>query len=433
MPPEVTFEPPNDAERRYVEALLAALKAGDFAAFERDSLPPPYLDTPGLPDREAHARREARERREMFDRFAGRVDGVRRWDVMSSSGRRHVTAILRATDPTDRDVQLRCEVAGTTGARPLAPSLTYASTERPVEAIDREHIDRIVAALVAVDWAAYDGLTPGPSAPREHKRDYFDLFARKVGGLRSVTGRVDFLGHQTFDLVLDGRDPGAPHLTLSLTAWPRDGRKVFTASWLLEHGFDYMPIENTRNERTRQRLAEEEAQEKIDQAARVRAATRAVRLQKSASDEEILGVLKRWNDTIAAGDYETALEMVAYRDGWARGEELRDFIADLDIGDNRPGPHRVTPFATAGELRPPLKPGEMSRGFLWPDISVSRHGDEVHASFTPPLDGYWAPFFVQFEAVDVDGMWVLDADVSGFASMFAALGGKQRPRNARAI
>ncbi len=281
------------------------------------------------------------------------------------------------------------------------PHLTEAPTDRPVDPVDRAHIDRIVAALVAKDWEAYRRLTSGPVGTIG-ARDFFDLFAWKVAGLKRVTCRDDSNLRQ-FSLVLQSRKFNGPDLSLNLYRSGNGAAAAFSAGILLENGFDFGPMQA-------EIIGDKFLRGTARQTARVWAATKAVRIPQSATDEEILSVLKRWNDTLAAGDYQAALDMAACEEGWTSGDELRRYVETFETGDARKPPHRVTELATARDPRPPWPPGELRRGLMWPEHSVHRDDGKVEAVFTPPLDGFWAPFFVWFELVPVENdMWVLDA------------------------
>ncbi|QKD02965.1 hypothetical protein EB235_16845 [Mesorhizobium loti R88b] len=128
--------------------------------------------------------------------------------------------------------------------------------------------------------------------------------------------------------------------------------------------------------------------------------TALVRFAQDASDEDILAVVRRWSDTLAAEDYEGALAMVHAPDWTA------DLLQRTIAGYGHPEPaervHKVTPLASARYY-----PGDEPVNNPWPRHKVDRDtlpDGEPYISvwFDMPLDGYWSDVTATFD-LDRDG------------------------------
>ena len=128
--------------------------------------------------------------------------------------------------------------------------------------------------------------------------------------------------------------------------------------------------------------------------------TAMVRFAQDASDEDILTVVRRWNDTLAAEDYEGALTMIR-APGWTA-----DLLQRTIAGYGHPEPaervHKVTPLASAR-----YHPGTEPLNNPWPRHEVDRDTlpdgkPFISVWFDMPLDGYWSDVTATFN-LDRDG------------------------------
>lgn len=130
--------------------------------------------------------------------------------------------------------------------------------------------------------------------------------------------------------------------------------------------------------------------------------TEIVRLPLTASDAEILQVVRDWCARLAAEDYEGALSMVRH-DDWTP-QMLRDCISTYagwhKVSEGEPG-CRVTPLV-AGCNAPS---GEQYHNEVWHPSEGSIVPRQV--LFDLPINGAWSTLTAMFEVIEEGGKLVL--------------------------
>jgi hypothetical protein len=125
-----------------------------------------------------------------------------------------------------------------------------------------------------------------------------------------------------------------------------------------------------------------------------------VRFRQDVSDEEILAVVRRWSDTMAAGNYRAALTMV-HAPGWT-AELLQRTLAGYGDPDAPEQLHQVTLLEFAR-----YRPGDEPFNNPWPRHKVDRFvlpdgKENISVWFDLPLDGYWSDLTATFD-LDLKG------------------------------
>jgi hypothetical protein len=109
------------------------------------------------------------------------------------------------------------------------------------------------------------------------------------------------------------------------------------------------------------------------------------RLDRHASDAEILSVIREWAALLAAADYAAALELVAARSHWTP-DLLRRVVSNYGSLEPRADGaiFRVTPLSQAS-------------GGPAPRHTVEWAGDRGWAQFDLPLNGEWSDLTATFD------------------------------------
>jgi len=117
----------------------------------------------------------------------------------------------------------------------------------------------------------------------------------------------------------------------------------------------------------------------------------AVLLRSSATDNDILSLVKRWVDALAREDYGSAYNMTAHEPYYEWTPQLiREVIEGYGLPDPHPdGPFKVTPLKSAkGDLAPrhevdrfdsPYASGAI--GEVWFDLPLNDEWSDLTATF----------------------------------------------------
>jgi hypothetical protein len=120
-------------------------------------------------------------------------------------------------------------------------------------------------------------------------------------------------------------------------------------------------------------------------------------LRVDATDEEILGVVRRWVELLAAQDYAAAMDLTAHDEYYEwKPDLMRQVIEGYGLPEPHPrGPFRVTPLAEASGGRKPRH--EVVR---WdPPEARPEHNAMAlgYVEFDLPLNGEWSDLTASFE------------------------------------
>jgi hypothetical protein len=117
-----------------------------------------------------------------------------------------------------------------------------------------------------------------------------------------------------------------------------------------------------------------------------------VTLDHSASDEEILAVVRRWVSLLASQDYQSAFELTDHDASWT-SDLMRRVIEGYGLPDPKRTHHRVTPIDQASGGSPRY---EVTR---WEEPRSLDGGEEITGDvwFNLPLDGSWSDLTATFD------------------------------------
>ena len=136
--------------------------------------------------------------------------------------------------------------------------------------------------------------------------------------------------------------------------------------------------------------------------AELRVPSEVVRLPRSATDEQILTVVRRWADLLAAEQYDRAYGMTAHNSyhQWSPGL-MRDVIEGYGLPEpHHRGPFRVSPVATATG-------GARARRKVTRRAAPAHDGEVGEVWFDLPLNGEWSDLTATFTIHELNGEVVL--------------------------